>query len=212
MYSKEAVELGADAVMIAPPRLAKPNDDAIYAYYRELGRELNIPIVVQDEPVTYGVHLSPALLARLAEIDRVEYIKLEDPPTTMKMSQMRKLIGERLRVFGGLGGLYAYEELSRGACGIMTGFSYPEVLVKLYQEFVDRNTHSARELFYRALPIIRYEAQPVVGLAIRKEILRRRGAIKYSRMRDPAAKLDPESLKEIDEIIEGTDIAELLTA
>jgi 4-hydroxy-tetrahydrodipicolinate synthase len=201
MSSKEAERLGVDALMIAPPRLLKPNDDAIYNYYSDLAGEVNIPIVVQDEPVTYGVHLSPALIARLSEIERVQYIKLEDAPTPTKISQIRKLIGDRLGVFGGLSGLYAYEELCRGACGVMTGFAYPEVLVKIYRGFVDGNRSAARELFYRALPMIRYEAQPMINLAIRKEIFKRRGIIKYSTAREPAAKLDPENLRELDDVM-----------
>ncbi len=212
MYSKEAEELGADAVMVGPPRLAKQNDDAIVSYYSEIATEIDIPIVVQDEPVTYQVQMPPKLIARLSEIERVEYIKLEDPPTPVKISQIRNLIGDKLGLFGALGGLYAFEELSRGAVGVMTGFAYPEILVRVFQAFSEGKREVARNLFYRALPLITYEAQPMVSLAIRKEIFRKRGIIKDSTMREPAAKLDPESLKEIDELVAGTNVKELLAA
>ena len=201
MYSKEAEELGVDAIMVAPPRLLKPNDDGVFNYYRDIAEETDVPIVVQDEPTTYGVHMSPSLIARLATIERVEYVKLEDSPTPLKITKIRNLIGDQLGILGGIGGLYFYEELLRGACGVMTGFSYPEVLVKIYKAFTNGERESAKDSFYKALPLIRYEAQPLVGLAIRKEILRRRGAMKTAVLRDPATTLDLESLRELDELM-----------
>jgi 4-hydroxy-tetrahydrodipicolinate synthase len=201
MFSKEAEGFGVDAVMVSPPRLTKPNDAALFEYYSEVASHVELPIVIQDEPTTYGVHLSPELVARLSEIHGVEYIKLEDAPTPLKITKIRNLVGDNLGVFGGLGGLYFFEELSRGACGVMTGFAFPEILVRVYEEFLLGNRDSARQLFYQALPLIRYEAQPLVSLALRKEILRRRGAIRYSTVRDPATKLDSQSLKELDELM-----------
>ena len=201
MYGKEAEETGVDAIMAAPPRLLKPNDDSIFNYYRDIAKEVHLPIVIQDEPTTYGVHMSSSLIARLSTIERVDYVKLEDPPTPLKITTIRKFIEDKLGIFGGLGGLYFYEELLRGACGIMTGFAYPEILMQIYGSFSTGERESSRGLFYRALPLIRYEAQPLVGLAIRKEILRRRGLIKSAVLRDPATKLDAESLKEIDELV-----------
>jgi len=108
--------------------------------------------------------------------------------------------------------LYAFEELSRGACGVMTGFAYPEVFVKVYEDLSNGRRESARELFYRVLPLIRYEAQPFVSLAIRKEILRRRGAIKTAVLREPATGLDSQSFKELDELIDQINVGELLAA
>jgi len=203
-YIREAQELGADALMIAPPRLPKPNDDAVFNYYQSISAEVSIPIIIQDEPVTYGVHLSPSLISRLSDLQGVEYIKLEDAPTLPKITRIKKLTGNRLGIFGGLSGLFTFEELGRGACGIMTGFAYPELLVRIYREFTEGDKKLAREIFYRILPMIRYEAQPLLSLPIRKEIFKRRGIIKTSIAREPVATLDQESLREIDEIGEAT--------
>jgi len=205
MYSKEAEELKADALMFAPPRLAKPNDDALVKYYKDIANEVTIPIVIQDEPTTYAVHMSPKLIAQLSEIEHLEYLKLEDPPTPTKVSQIRNLIGDKLGIFGGLGGLYAFEELARGAVGVMTGFAYPEILVNVYEAFSQGRRNEARSLFYQAMPLIRYEAQPTINVAIRKEIFKRRGIIKDSTLREPAGKLDSDNLKELDELISTLD-------
>jgi len=211
MYSKEAEELGADSIMVAPPRLAKPNEDAIFNYYNDIAHAVDIPIVVQDEPVTYGFHFSPEFLARLSQIEGVEYAKIEDAPSPNKITKIRKLAGDKMKIFGGFGGLYAFEELSRGACGVMTGFAYPEVLVKVYENMSQGKKESARELFYRVLPLIKFEAQPLLSLAIRKEILRRRGAIATAVVREPATKLDPESASELDELMARINLTDLLS-
>jgi 4-hydroxy-tetrahydrodipicolinate synthase len=211
MYSKEAEELGVDSIMVAPPRLAKPNEDAIFNYYNDIANAVDIPIVVQDEPVTYGFHFSPEFLARLSQIEGVEYAKIEDAPSPNKITKIRKLAGDKMKIFGGLGGLYAFEELSRGACGVMTGFAYPEVLVKVYENMSQGKKESARELFYRVLPLIKFEAQPLLSLAIRKETLRRRGAIATAIVREPATKLDPESASELDELMARINLTDLLS-
>jgi len=209
-YSREAEDLGADALMIAPPRLSKQNDDALVKYYGDVAREVNIPIVVQDEPVTYPVYMSPKLIARFGEIEGIEYLKLEDPPTPMKISQIRTLMGDRLGIFGGMGGMYTFEELSRGAVGVMTGFAYPEVLVAICEAYSKGKRDAARDLFYRALPLIRYEAQPSISVAIRKELFKRRGVISQTTMREPATQLDSASLSELEEITLKVEIATLV--
>lgn len=204
--SREAEKLGASGLMVAPPRLLKPNDDAVFKYYRDLAAEVSVPIVVQDEPATYGVHFSPALIARLAEIERVQYLKIEDPPTLPKITRIKELVGDRIQIFGALGGVFAYEELCRGACGIMTGFAYPEIFVKVYSEFKRGNRVEARRIFYEALPLIRYEAQPIINLALRKEIFRRRGVIRDALVREPAMRLDSENHRELDEILDAVGV------
>jgi 4-hydroxy-tetrahydrodipicolinate synthase len=102
-----------------------------------------------------------------------------------------------------LGGMYFYEELVRGASGIMTGFAYPHVLVETYRLFVDGERREAQEYFFRYLPLIRFEAQlGVGGVGIRKEILKLRGAITSSHVRFPAPSLDEGTLQELEDLVE----------
>jgi len=196
---------GADAVMVAPPAGAK-NLDAVAEYYQAVMRAAACPLVLQDEPVTTQVTMPAPFLVRLiGELPAVEAVKLEEAPTLPKITRLRELASRRVAIFGGLGGVYFFEELSRGADGAMTGFPYPEALHAIREHFMAGRREQARALFYRWLPLIRYEsqpgAQPGSSIAIRKEIFRRRGWIASARVRPPAAALDPATLAELTELL-----------
>lgn len=122
-------------------------------HYRRVGEGMPLPIVVYDEPVSSGVAMPPALLARIVEtVPTAAVIKLEDPPTPAKLTQIRRLLGDRAQIFGGLGGTFFLEELGRGAVGTMTGFAYAEILVTIYARFTSGDTPGARSVFERYLP------------------------------------------------------------
>ncbi|MFO7246190.1 MAG: dihydrodipicolinate synthase family protein [Thermaerobacter sp.] len=208
--AKQAAELGADALLVGPPSVQ--NDDVIFTYYQRIGQAVDLPIVLHDYPASTGILMSVPLIARLErEIPTVRYIKLEDPPTGLKMERVRQATEGRLGIFGALGGQYAFEELDRGALGIMTGFAYPELLVELQRLYDAGDRQGAARLFYRMLPLIRFEFQPGLGVALRKEILVRRGAIRSAAVRHPGAVPDARTLEHLDMILaylreEGLDV------
>lgn len=204
-FARMAREHGADALMVAPPAGLK-NLDAVAEYYRIVAAATGLPIVLQDEPVTTQVNMPAPFIAQVcAEIAQIQAVKLEEPPTLPKITRLRALFGDRVAIFGGLGGVYFFEELSRGADGAMTGFPYPEALRGIRNHFVAGRRDEARALFYRWLPLIRYETQPGAtpgtAVGIRKEILRRRGWIACAVVRPPAPVLDAATQTELDELL-----------
>jgi 4-hydroxy-tetrahydrodipicolinate synthase len=205
VFARTAREHGADAVMVAPPGGVK-NLDAVAEHYRAVAEAARLPLVIQDEPVTTQVTMPAPFLARLvAELPSAQAVKLEEAPTLPKITRLRALVERPVAIFGGLGGVYFFEELARGAAGAMTGFPYPEALRAIREHVVAGRRDEARALFYRWLPLIRFESQPgaVPGtsIAIRKEILRRRGWLGSACVRPPAASLDRETLEELGEIL-----------
>ena len=205
--SAEAAELGATAVMVAPAPVAKQNLEAVFAYYKAVASAVNIPVVAQDLPKESSVFMPPNFIARLyQELEGVKYLKLEDPPTPPKVTAIKKLTGERLGIFGGMGGVFLYEELSRGACGTMTGFAYPEILVKVYNHVSQGELEKATGVFYRYLPLIRYEAQEGIGLSLRKEVLKRRGVLRYANLRHPGAELDEVTRQELHRLLDALEL------
>ncbi|MDA1257516.1 MAG: dihydrodipicolinate synthase family protein [Chloroflexi bacterium] len=198
----EAQERGAASVMVSPGRMAKPNDAVLFRYYEAVQSVATIPIVVQDHPGESGVFMSAPFIARLnAELPNAQYLKLEDPPTPPKITQILALTGDNMGIFGGLGGSFLFEELRRGGVGTMTGFAYPEVLVALYRLMQAGDVDGARKLFYDWVPYIRYENQPGIGLSIRKYAMMKRGLLDNFATRPPSPSIDKPTQEELDDIL-----------
>jgi 4-hydroxy-tetrahydrodipicolinate synthase len=104
----------------------------------------------------------------------------------------------RLSILGGNGGLFLAEELERGADGVMTGYAVPEMLVRVCQLMAAGDRTAAHDLFDLHLPLIRYELQPGLGLAVRKYLLARRGIIGSDTVRAPGPKMTAETRAEVD--------------
>jgi len=203
-YATKASESGAEQVMVAPPVMKKPNEKVLYKYYEEVNNAISkdTKIVIQDLPEQSGVHMSPEFMVNLDKnLDKVNSIKLEDPPTPSKISKIAKIKNKELKIFGGLGGLFFLEELMRGASGTMTGFAFTEILVEIYDLFSKNKIEDAKKLFYKWLPLIRYENTAGISLSIRKEILKQRKITKFSNVRYPSPAMDLDDQKELEFIL-----------
>jgi 4-hydroxy-tetrahydrodipicolinate synthase len=207
-YSRQAARAGATAVMVSPPRMAKLNSEAVVRHYHALAEAVDIEIVVQDYPPVSGFAMEPSLLARIArEIPRARTVKLEDPPTPFKTARILEQAGDTpVRIFGGLGGVFLLEELIAGATGAMTGFAFPEILVKIVSLFRDGRVDDAADVFYRAVPLMRFEFQEGIGMAIRKEVLHRRGVLASPVTRPPGAQLDKSTRAALDRVLAWTEV------
>jgi 4-hydroxy-tetrahydrodipicolinate synthase len=202
-YSRAAQRAGAAAVMVSPPRMPKLNSDAVLRHYAALADATDIPIIVQDYPPISGYAMEPHLLARIAaDVPRARTIKLEDPPTPFKTARILEASsGVEVKIFGGLGGVFLLEELLAGAAGAMTGFAFPEILVCIVSLYRQGNVDKAAEVFYRTVPLMRFEFQEGIGMAIRKEVLRRRGAIASAATRAPGGLLDAPTTEALDRLL-----------
>ena len=203
-HSRHARDAGATAVMVSPPRMAKLNSEAVLRHFAALSDAVDVEIVVQDYPPISGYAMEPALLARIArELPRARTIKLEDPPTPFKTSRIiEAAAGIDVRIFGGLGGVFLLEELMAGATGAMTGFALPEILVQIVSLYRGGRADEAADVFYRAVPLLRFEFQEGIGMAIRKEVLHRRGALASPATRAPGPQLDDATRHALDRVME----------
>jgi 4-hydroxy-tetrahydrodipicolinate synthase len=214
--TEQVMDFGAAGVMVAP--MAGLNtDEKIETYFHAVCAALgDTPISLQDYPPSTGVWFSVALLNRLfTDLPTLKMLKHEDWPGLRKITQFRaaEARGERRRVsvLTGNGGLFLPLELARGADGAMTGFAFPEMLVRVCQLHGAGDTERAQDLFDAYLPLVRYEQQIGIGLAIRKETLRRRGVLASATTRAPGPKLDADDLAELEGLLRRLDrrLAEL---
>ena len=202
-FAAEAMDAGAAGLMLAPVSTLR-TEEQIYGYFSNvLDRLGDAPVVLQDYPLTTGVNISVDTLCRIFErYSSVVMLKHEDWPGLSKLSRLRAAPGRQVSILVGNGGLYLPQELARGANGAMTGFAYPEMLVEVCAQFARGNAERGEDIFDMYLPLLRHEAQPVVGIALRKEVLRRRGAIASGHVRSPGPRLNADDHRELDRLIE----------
>jgi 4-hydroxy-tetrahydrodipicolinate synthase len=204
--SDTAMGAGAAGVMVAAPGTLK-GDEAVFNYFVEADRQLGkgTPWVLQDFPLSGTPPMTPELIRRVADAcANCVMLKHEDWPGLDKISALRRMEtegAERLSILVGNGGLFLPLELDRGADGAMTGFAFPEMLVGVCRLMREGKRDEAMDLFDSYLPLVRYEQQPGLGLAIRKYILQKRGAIGTAALRSPAPRLSPETRAEIDRLL-----------
>lgn len=199
-----AAQLGAAAVMVAPSPEPVPNEERVFDYYQRIGAGARVPMVVQDHPASTAVHMSVALLARIArEVPGVIGIKEEAVPTPPKLRALRTALADRpLRIMTGLGALYGLFDLEAGSDGFNTGFAFPEVLMAMVEATRAGDGDRTRALYTRFLPLIVFEQQP--GVAVRKEILRRRGLLASGTVRHPGAGMPPGAAAQLDTLLAAT--------
>lgn len=202
-----AMDKGAAGAMIAPPGSLR-TDAQIHRYYGQAVEVLgpDIPVVLQDFPLATGVQISDEVLGRIIDdYPSIRMLKHEDWPGLAKIAAVRKAEANgrrRISILCGNGGAFLPEEMARGADGAMTGFGYPEMMIDIVRLMDAGEKTRAHDLFDAYLPLIRYESQPGLGLAVRKHVLARRGAIASPALRKPGAGLDEATRKEVDFLME----------
>lgn len=205
--AKEAMDLGAAGVMVAG-HAGLRSDEQIAAHFRNAVEAIgpDTPWALQDYPLTLSVVLSVPMIQRLmAEHPSCIMLKAEDWPQLEKLSAIRRLQADgALRPFSILtanGGLFLDLEPGRGSDGAMTGYAFPDMLVELDRLHRSGERDAAHDLFDAHLPMIRMEQQAGIGLAVRKYLLMRRGAIANDIQRKPGSSLTPQGRAEIDYLL-----------
>ena len=197
------MDTGAAGVMVAPmPGLG--TEAKVRGYFAQVCAALgpDVPVCLQDYPQTTGVQMSvETILALTTAHPQIVMLKHEDWPGLTKLSRVRAESGTgdvpRLSILTGNSALFLPQEMQRGADGAMTGFAYPEMMVQVVDRHAAGDVDGAEDLFDAYLPMVRYEQQLGLGLAIRKEVLRRRGVIASAKVRAPGPQLTARDHEEI---------------
>ena len=202
--SRMAQDLGADAVMVTPAKEPVPNEDRLMELYQQVAESISIPIVLQDHPASTDVHMPAGLIVRIVRaVPSIACVKEEAVPTAPKIRQIREGVGERqLAILSGLGGLYAPFDLEAGSDGFNTGFAFPEVLQALVAAARRADWLQVHRIYARFAALLVFEQQP--GVAVRKELLRRRGVLASARVRHPGTALSATQAAQLDALLART--------
>ncbi|MEM8630245.1 MAG: dihydrodipicolinate synthase family protein [Pseudomonadota bacterium] len=203
--ARDAMEAGAAGVMVAPTGALK-TDAQVLSYFLNAAEALgDIPFVLQDFPLVTNVVVPVhVILSVVEQCPTCVMLKHEDWPGLEKITALRTASdrgARRISILCGNGGQFLTEEMMRGADGAMTGFAYPEMMAGVVAAAEAGDMDRAQDIFDAYLPLVRYESQPGLGLAIRKHILARRGAIAHPTVRNPGPSLTADTLTEIERLI-----------
>ncbi len=205
--ARGVMELGAAGVMIAPPPHLR-TDEQIITYYAQAVEAIgdDVPFVIQDYPLILTVQMTPKVLRQIVMAHHsCVMLKHEDWPGLEKISTLRAFQKDGslrpISILTGNGALFLDFELERGADGAMTGYAFPDMLVETVKLMQSGQRTAAHDLFDAHLPLIRYEQQQGVGLAVRKYVLQKRGAIAHDAQRKPGSQLSAAARAEIDYLL-----------
>lgn len=192
---------GAVAAMVMTPKAIGRDPKLLGAFYSALGKQADLPLMVQNAPVPMGLGLDNAQLRAVVEAtDAIRWVKEENMPCGQRISEMLDIQpASLLGVFGGAGGRYITDELARGAIGTMPAAETPEVHVALMVAHHAGNHDKVRDLYEAVLPILMMQA--VFRWRLTKEVLRRRGVIDSAYTRAPGPEFDAGDHEELSRIL-----------
>ena len=202
-----AMDAGAAGAMIAPPSSLR-TDDQIATYFKQAVEAIggDVPWVLQDYPLTLSVIMTPGVIRRIVmENPSCVMLKHEDWPGLEKISTLRGFQKDGslrpISILCGNGGLFLDFEMERGADGAMTGYAFPDMLVDVVRMSKAGDRDAAHDLFDAHLPLLRYEQQQGVGLAVRKYVMMRRGMIASDAQRKPGSKMTAAAVAEVEYLL-----------
>jgi 4-hydroxy-tetrahydrodipicolinate synthase len=153
-YSIEAQKLGADGVMIIPPFYSTPTNEELFNHFNMISREIDIPIMVYNNPATSNVDMLPETFAKLSKIKNINYCK-ESTMDVTRVKDIIRLSKGKIKVFGGIMG---YESYLNGADGWVSVPSnlVPNECTDIYKNIkLKKDFTKAKKIYDQITPIIK---------------------------------------------------------
>ena len=201
---KCAKENGADGIILYPPALSTPQGDALVDYFKTISEEVDLPVMIQDNPRSTGVTMSLEMLINAyKDIKQFEYLKVECPIPMRKMKSIIKKTDGKLKCYSGNGGIYAVEAFLNGASGIMPGVVLCGYFNRMYKCFEKGDLGGARDMFEKVLPLTWFEDQSLeFYISCEKYLLKHMGIIESSAVRRPCTELTKDEQEELMRLFE----------
>lgn len=205
-FTQQVMDAGASGIMVTPATGLKTEDQVLNYFEGLMGRIGQVPMALQDYPQNSGVFMSVDTIGKLlVRHDNIKILKHEEGSALRKVSKLRLQESsgqrERVSVLVGNSGIHLPQELHRGVDGANTGVAFPEMLIEVCRRFFAGQPESGEDLYDTFLPLVRHEQQPGIGLAIRKEIFRRRGLIASAKVRAPGPAMDADDHLELTRLL-----------
>jgi 4-hydroxy-tetrahydrodipicolinate synthase len=159
-YVEEMERLGADGVMVLPAMVYKSDPRETLAHFRTVARSTGLPILVYNNPVSYGVDITPRMFAELADEKNLVAIK-ESSADVRRITDLINEVGERYTIFTGVDDL-ALESVMLGAKGWIAGLvnAFPAENQYLWELAVAGKWEEAKKIYRWYMPLLHLDTHP----------------------------------------------------
>lgn len=210
--AKAAEALGASMLMMMPPyhgAALKADDTGIYEHFAAVSDAVNIPIMVQDAPLS-GVNLSVPLLVKMAnELEQVQYFKIECPFAADKLAALIEAGGDKIvGPFDGEEAATLLADLDAGATGTMTSAMFPEKIRPIVTDYRKGDLDKALAQWKTCLPLINHENRQC-GLRACKTVFKEGGVIRSDYVRHPLKPMSDRTKERLLQLAKDLDILAL---
>ena len=206
--SRAAQELGASMVMVMPPffgaTMTVPGPGVI-EYFRRVADAIDIPIMVQDAPLSATPLPAGLLVDLVRQVPQVQYAKIEVPGAADKLNALVSALGDRLPgPFDGEESVTLIPDLDAGATGTMPSSMVPGELGQIVRAHAAGDRATAVRAWEDLLPLIHFENRQC-GLRAQKILLAEGGIIGSDRTRAPFGPVSPRTRRGLIELAQQRD-------
>jgi len=166
-FARDAEAIGIDGLMVLPAMIYRSNARETIHHFRVVARATRLPIMVYNNPVSYGVDISVEMFGELAELPNIVAIK-ESSEDTRRLTDLRRAHGDRFRLFAGVDDV-VLESLMLGAQGWVSGLTnaFPRESVALYSLARAGRYAEALAIYRWFMPLLHLDTIPTLVQCIK---------------------------------------------
>jgi 4-hydroxy-tetrahydrodipicolinate synthase len=166
-YARDAEKAGIDGLMLLPAMVYKSNRRETLHHYRLVAQSTALPIMVYNNPVSYGVDITVEMFGELADLSNIVAIK-ESSEDTRRLTELRRAHGDRYVLFGGVDDI-VLESLMLGATGWVSGLTnaFPRESVALFALAKAGRYAEALAIYRWFMPLLHLDTVPTLVQCIK---------------------------------------------
>jgi 4-hydroxy-tetrahydrodipicolinate synthase len=153
-FAADARRVGVDGLMVLPAMVYKSDPRETASHFRAVARAGELPVMCYNNPVSYGVDITPAMFAEMADDDHFVAIK-ESSDNVRRITDLKNACGDRYRLFSGVDDL-VLESVLLGAVGWVAGMvnAFPQETVRLWELATGGRSDEAVRLYRWFTPLL----------------------------------------------------------
>ncbi|MCT7942512.1 4-hydroxy-tetrahydrodipicolinate synthase [Shewanella holmiensis] len=166
-YAQDVDALGVDGLMLLPAMVYRGTDREVITHFQTVARSTKLPIMIYNNPVSYGVDINLEMTAILAEEQNIVAIK-ESTTDTRRLTELQSRFGDRFEILCGVDDI-ALESILLGATGWISGLTnvFPRESVTLFRLAREGRIEDAREIYRWFMPLLRLDTIPTLVQCIK---------------------------------------------